>query len=120
MISKLEGPTPIAVPSIAHFAQHYSAKSFAKYDYEELQNSNLYKCPSLPKYNVATIPAIPLLLIHGGNDALADRKDVNPLVQLLKFQLEVALLSNYGHLDFVLGMSVKVDCDNKVLAFLSS
>lgn len=104
--------------SLANDAE-YRTQSFAKYDYGFLKNFQVYNSLFPPSYDVSSIPSIPLLLIHGGNDGLADVEDVSFLLQKLTFAPQAILLPDYGHMDFMIGNTANVDCYSKVLNFLA-
>ncbi|CAM6082899.1 unnamed protein product [Calypogeia fissa] len=111
---------PTATKNVVHFAQQYRTKSFAKYDYGLLQNWEVYNSFFPPSYDISAIPSMPLLLIHGGQDGLADVEDVNLLLQQLTFLPQVVLLPDYAHMDFMIGMTAQVDCYSRVVTFLGT
>lgn len=81
-----------------------------------------YGEPRPPKYNLGDIPRdFPLFLSYGGKDALSDGKDVETLLDYLKFhdvgKLHVQYIKNYAHADFIMGVNAKDLVYNQVISF---
>ncbi|KAL2649987.1 hypothetical protein R1flu_018115 [Riccia fluitans] len=108
-----------ATKNLAHFAQQYRTNSFSKYDYGFWGNLVRYRSFSPPEYDLRKFPQVPLLLIHGGNDGLADKEDVELFVQSLTFSPQVLYFPDYGHLDFAVSYRANSDVYHKILDFLS-
>ncbi|KAH9792024.1 triacylglycerol lipase 2 [Citrus sinensis] len=75
-----------------------------------------------PIYNISNIPHdLPLFVSYGGNDALADVRDVENLLDSFKFhdgdKLGVQFIKSYGHADFIMGINAKDIVYNQVVAF---
>lgn len=85
---------------------------FSKYNYgNPATNREHYGVPEPPVYDLQTsIPKhFPLLLCHGGVDALGDPKDVYRILSILKSHKNIheIYIDHYAHLDFINGMTAK-------------
>lgn len=93
------------------------------YDYgNEDENNKHYGQPTPPVYNMKNIPKdFPLLLSHGGADALSDVKDVQHLVDNLKDhdkdKIVVQYIDNYAHADYVMGVNARETVYEPLMAF---
>ncbi|XP_047310839.1 triacylglycerol lipase 2-like [Impatiens glandulifera] len=119
-------PQPTATKNVIHLAQTVRSGILSKYDYgNALSNIVHYGQFSPPIYNLANIPHnFPLFLSYGGNDYLSDTEDVNNLLHTLRDhdrdKITVHYVPNYGHVDFVLGLTAKDVVFNQVVAFLNN
>lgn len=94
---------------------------FCKYDYGFFGNLEKYNSLIPPDYNISAIPAsLPILLAHGGNDALADPEDVKVLIKALQGTPEILNVPNYAHDDFVLSTTARSDVYTQVLKFFQA
>lgn len=78
-----------------------------------------------PVYNLSNIPrSFPLFLSYGGMDALSDVHDVQLLLDDLKFhdvdKMSVQFIKDYGHADFIMGISAKDVVYSAVVSFFKS
>lgn len=94
----------------------------SKYDYGSDYNLAHYGEAKPPKYNLTNIPRyFPLFLSYGGQDALSDGKDVETLLDALKFhdvnKLTVQYIKNYAHADFIMGITAKDLVYNQIISF---
>lgn len=98
----------------------------AKYDYGNSDfNVEHYGESKPPHYNLALIPKdLPLFLSYGGQDALSDVRDVETLLDSLKLhdadKLSVQYIKDYGHADFIMGVTAKDIVYNQILTFFKS
>jgi len=91
------------------------------YDHGFWNNIKKYKSLSPPEYDVSAIPAtLPILLAHGGKDALADTDDVTELIQNLQGTPQVIFLPQYAHADFVMGTNASADVYTPLMAFFQA
>ncbi|KAG0503096.1 hypothetical protein HPP92_003168 [Vanilla planifolia] len=117
-------PQPTSMKNMVHLAQTFRDGILRKYDYgSNVTNFERYGQHTPPVYNLSNIPnSLPLFLGHGGKDFLADVKDVEHLLDNLKFhdpdQLSVHYVQEYAHEDFVLGVSAKHMVYESVMTFL--
>ena len=63
---------------------------------------------------------LPILLAHGGKDALADTDDVAQLIKNLRGAPQVIYLPLYAHADFVMGTNASADVYTPVIAFFQA
>lgn len=78
-----------------------------------------------PAYDLGNIPRdFPLFLSYGGQDALADIKDVETLLDGLKFhdvdKLHVQYIKDYAHADFIMGITAKDIVYNQIIKFFTN
>lgn len=91
------------------------------YDHGFWNNIKKYHSLFPPEYDVAAIPpTLPILLAHGGEDALADTDDVVDLIRNLQGTPQVIYLPQYAHADFVMGTNASVDVYAPVIAFFQA
>ncbi|KAM3393762.1 triacylglycerol lipase 2 [Capsicum galapagoense] len=115
-------PQPTSTKNMVHLAQTVRDGTLSKYDYGSNYNLAHYGEPRPPKYNLGDIPRnFPLFLSYGGKDALSDGKDVETLLDYLKFhdvgKLHVQYIKNYAHADFIMGVNAKDLVYNQVISF---
>lgn len=107
--------------NLAHMAQMVRSGKFCMYDHGFMNNMKKYNSLSPPEYDVSAIPAtLPILLAHGGKDALADPDDVAELIQNLQGTPQVIFLPQYAHADFVMGTSAGADVYTPLIAFFQA
>jgi lysosomal acid lipase/cholesteryl ester hydrolase len=112
-------PHPSSVKNLRHLFQMIRKGTFAKYDYGPFKNRKLYGQLKPPAFDLSQIPKrLPLWISYGGNDGLADEKDVQRTLKELQCKPELLYLENYGHIDFVLSTSAKEDIYNHMIGFL--
>lgn len=99
-------PAGTSMKNIFHFAQLIQDGEFRQYDYGFFGNSYMYHSWSAPKYDLTKVD-LPIVLISGDNDWLADPQDVawlrNQLPQVISHQR----IKKYNHLDFIWGLSAR-------------
>ncbi|KAM0945441.1 putative triacylglycerol lipase [Dioscorea sansibarensis] len=104
---------------------HLSQSTVAKYDYDDVKmNMDHYGQPTPPAYNLSAIPLdLPLFLIYGGMDSLADVDDLVELLFELRFhnndRLKLHFQPDYSHVDFIMGFNAKEEIYDHVLEFMS-
>lgn len=98
----------------------------AKYDYgNACSNMKHYGVANPPTYNMSNIPEnLPLFLSYGGKDALSDVKDVQNLLNSLKFhdrdKLNVQFVKNFAHADFIIGVTANNIVYSQMMAFFQN
>ncbi|XP_059282744.1 triacylglycerol lipase 2-like [Lycium ferocissimum] len=117
-----EEPQSTSTKNMVHLAQTVRDGILSKYDYGSNYNLAHYGEAKPPKYNLANIPRdLPLFLSYGGQDALSDGKDVETLLDYLKFhdvdKLHVQYIKNYAHADFIMGITAKDLVYNQIISF---
>ncbi|XP_072992570.1 triacylglycerol lipase 2 [Typha latifolia] len=116
-------PQPTSTKTMIHLAQTFRDGVLTKYNYERKDlNVENYGQSTPPVYNMSNIPNdLPLFLSYGGEDSLSDVRDVELLLDDLKFhdgdKLTVQFVKDYAHADFVMGISAKQIVYEAVVAF---
>uniref|UniRef100_A0A6P8IGI2 Lipase n=1 Tax=Actinia tenebrosa TaxID=6105 RepID=A0A6P8IGI2_ACTTE len=94
-------PAGTSVKNLIHFAQLHRSGKFQMYDYgSEEKNQKHYGQGTPPEYDVSSV-AVPTALYWGGNDDLADPKDVKSLMKKLPHQMYNKFIPEWNHLDFI-------------------
>ncbi|XVE84141.1 hypothetical protein DITRI_Ditri16bG0145900 [Diplodiscus trichospermus] len=98
----------------------------AKYNYGRPDyNLMHYGDAKPPVYNISNIPHdLPIFISYGGQDALSDVRDVQLLLDSLKFhdvdKLMIQHIKDYAHADFIMGINAKDIVYNKVVQFFEN
>lgn len=87
---------------IIHFLQGIKADKFQKYDYGPDGNMKRYNQTTPPEYHPQNM-AVPVAMFYGDNDFLADRTDVQYLLDNLPNIVHQRELPNWNHVDFIIG-----------------
>ncbi|KAL5253872.1 hypothetical protein ACHWQZ_G013589 [Mnemiopsis leidyi] len=98
-------PAGTSVRNMIHWAQLLRAKQLQRYDYGTPdENMKHYNSTTPPVYDISGLD-VPTALFSGGNDFLADPRDVAWLEGQLRPEIVVknVFYDNYNHLDFVWG-----------------
>ncbi|KAF7494001.1 Gastric triacylglycerol lipase [Sarcoptes scabiei] len=114
-----------AVPSstwlFAHLAQMVQSNRYGMMDFGIEENLNRYGQRQPPDYPIGEIRSKNIALFYSENDALADRLDVQRLIE----SLNITLLDNYlvpfpkwNHQDFQLGMTQGLYINQRLLRLL--
>lgn len=116
-------PQPTSTKNMVHLAQTVRDGVLSKYDYGRSDyNLAYYGETRPPQYNLGNIPRdLPLFLSYGGKDALSDSKDVETLLDYLKFhdvdKLHVQYIKNYAHADFIMATNANDLVYNQIISF---
>lgn len=114
-------PHPSSTKNLHHLFQMIRTGDFAMYDYGLLGNLKRYGHLRPPSFNLADIPkSLPLWMAYGGNDALADIRDVKHTISELQSKPELLYLEPYGHIDFILSVDAKGDVYDQLIGFFKS
>lgn len=114
-------PHPSSAKNLNHLFQMIRKGAFAKYDYGMLKNMRLYRSFKPPTFDLSLIPkSLPLWMVYGGNDRLADVTDFQLTLKELPCRKELLYLDNYGHVDVLLSVTAKEDVYDHMIEFLSS
>jgi len=101
-----ESPADTSVKNMAHWAQGVRRDKWEMYDYgTKEKNMEYYGVPEPPLYYLANV-TVPTALYSGGNDYLADPKDVERLVSELNpdILIDHIVIDDFAHCDFIWGM----------------
>jgi len=99
-------PAGTSMKNVLHFAQLVQGGHFQKYDYGYFGNTYMYRSWKPPKYDLSKVK-IPLALISGTHDWLADPEDVAWLRSQLPQVISHQKIDKYNHLDFIWGLSAR-------------
>ncbi|XP_055803653.1 triacylglycerol lipase 2-like [Solanum dulcamara] len=116
-------PQPTSTKNFVHLAQTVRDGILRKYDYGGIINNLAhYGEAQPPQYNLGNIPRdLPLFLSYGGQDALSNTKDVETLLDLLKYHdvgnLHVQYVKDFAHADFIIGTTAKDIVFNQIVTF---
>lgn len=108
------------------FLKKFAAIRFgklAKFDYGSVKsNMEHYGKATPPIYNMSNIPKnLPLFLSYGGKDKLSDTKDVQILLDSLRFhdvdKLDIQFVKEFAHADFIMGVTANNVVYNQMMAF---
>ncbi|XP_039120885.1 triacylglycerol lipase 2-like [Dioscorea cayenensis subsp. rotundata] len=116
-------PQSTSTKTMVHLAQTFRDGVLTKFNYENtVVNLEHYGQAKPPVYNISNIPDnLSLFLSYGGKDSLSDVKDVQLLLDDLKFhngdKLVVHYVEDFAHADFVMGVDAKEMVYNAVISF---
>ncbi|EYU34800.1 hypothetical protein ABFS82_11G136400 [Erythranthe guttata] len=116
-------PQSTATKNLVHLAQTVRDGTLSKYDYGNANFNMLHYGQSKPPvYDLAKIPHdLPIFISYGGQDSLADVKDVATLLDSLKLhdveKLHVQYIKDFAHADFIMGVTAKDIVYNQIIAF---
>lgn len=97
-------PNPTSVKNMVHWTQGVQENVFQMYDYGDKGNMQHYNQSTPPKYDLTKFPTnLPTALFCGGEDYLADPKDVQHLLALLPVTPYVHYEPTYAHEDPLIG-----------------
>lgn len=116
--------TPILCMTLLYAAVRHGV--LAKFNYVRPDYNILhYGQVTPPVYNLSNIPHdLPLFISYGGQDALSDVRDVENLLDQLKFhdvdKRSVQFVKEYAHADYIMGFNAKDIVYNSVISFFNS
>lgn len=95
--------------------------TFARYDYGRSKNIRRYGQFKPPNFDLSRIPkSLPMWMGYGANDDLADLTDFQHTLRELESQPELLYLENYGHMDFLMGVTANRDVYDDMIEFFGS
>ena len=98
-------PDGTSVKNMIHYAQGVQSNLFQAYDYGTPEQNQLhYNQTTPPLYSVRQMK-IPTAIFWGGEDWLADPKDVEYLFDNIESLVYQKYVSDYNHLDFIWAMT---------------
>lgn len=108
-------PAGTSVKNMVHYAQMYKYKKFQMFDYGSPEkNRQHYGMDTPPQYNASAVD-VPVAIYWGGNDWLADPKDVKRLKQVLPKMWYDKYIEGWQHLDFIWGLDAAPQVYNDVI-----
>ena len=94
-------PAGTSVQNVLHYGQMITSRKFQAYDFGRKKNLAKYGQPKPRKYKVSL--TTPVYAYSGGQDWLADPKDVKWLISKVPHLLHHKIIPKYNHLDFIWG-----------------
>ncbi|XP_022773648.1 triacylglycerol lipase 2-like [Durio zibethinus] len=119
-------PQSTATKNLVHLAQTVRDGVIAKYNYGRPDyNLMRYGEAKPPIYNISNIPRdLPIFISYGGQDALSDVRDVQLLLDSLKFhdvdKLMIQYIKDYAHADFIMGINANDFVYNQIIQFFKN
>ncbi|CAI8590150.1 unnamed protein product [Vicia faba] len=119
-------PQSTSTKNMVHLAQIVRHGVLAKFNYERPDYNIVHYGQVVPPiYNLSNIPHdLPLFISYGGQDALSDVRDVENLLDKLKFhdvdKRSVQFVKEYAHADYIMGFNAKDIVYNSVISFFNS
>ncbi|KAL6533475.1 hypothetical protein OROMI_027587 [Orobanche minor] len=114
---------PSSTKNMVHLSQGVRSGVVAKYDYGVVMNLQNYGAAQPPVYDLSKIPSdFPLFISYGGQDAMADVKDVGILLDILRSthdedKMEVRYIEEYAHVDFIMAVNANGRVYNHIVDF---
>ncbi|XP_031565908.1 gastric triacylglycerol lipase-like [Actinia tenebrosa] len=113
-------PAGTSVKNMYHYAQSYRSKKFQKFDYGTVGNRIKYGQDTPPLYNLSTF-TVPTELYSGGEDWLADPKDVSLLCKAItKTVVYHEYIKAWQHLDFIWGLDAASLVYDKIVKHINA
>ncbi|ESO98618.1 hypothetical protein LOTGIDRAFT_142588, partial [Lottia gigantea] len=115
-------PSGTSVRNLIHYAQGVRTDTFQKFDFRSAEeNIRHYGQPTPPVYHPEEMQT-PVAIFRGNNDYLADPTDVQWLLPKLQNVVFDKDITEWEHMDFVLGMDAPYQCydDIKRLIFTNN
>ncbi|KAF7128102.1 hypothetical protein RHSIM_Rhsim11G0159500 [Rhododendron simsii] len=114
-------PHPSSSKNLNHLFQMIRKGTFARYDYGRSKNIRRYGQFEPPSFDLSRIPkSLPMWMGYGANDDLADLTDFQHTLRELESQPELLYLENYGHVDFLMGVTANRDVYDDMIEFFRS
>ncbi|GBG75429.1 hypothetical protein CBR_g20059 [Chara braunii] len=109
-----------SVRNLAHLSQMIRSGTFCRYNFGWFSNVRHYGYFYPPIYPLSNVPiSLPMMLLFGGADSLADPYDVAHLMISLPQIPRLVYLSRYAHMDFIVGINGAEDFFDQIFDFLN-
>ncbi|CAD0199428.1 unnamed protein product [Chrysodeixis includens] len=101
-------PAGASTKQLEHYSQSVISGKFARFDYGEFKNFEVYGSKSPPEYQVEKV-SVPVAIFYADNDWLAAPEDVDALRKRLKTVVEYYKVPHlfFNHVDFLYARDVK-------------
>ncbi|KAF7644385.1 hypothetical protein LDENG_00222810 [Lucifuga dentata] len=110
-------PAGTSVQNIIHWAQAVHGGKLMAYDYGAAGNMVHYNQSTPPEYRVEDMK-VPTALFSGGQDTLADPKDVAVLLTQVSNLVFHKHIGHWDHLDFIWGLDAPQEMFSSILKLL--
>jgi lysosomal acid lipase/cholesteryl ester hydrolase len=114
-------PGGTSVQNVRHWAQMIRRNLFSMYSFgSKSKNMQHYNQTEPPMYPIAQYPTtLPTAIIYGGTDKLANKNDVENLIQQLPAKPVITkYLAPYAHMDFPWGLTAIADFGSEVMMMM--
>uniref|UniRef100_A0A667YHQ4 Lipase n=1 Tax=Myripristis murdjan TaxID=586833 RepID=A0A667YHQ4_9TELE len=110
-------PAGTSVQNMVHWAQLVNAGKFMAYNYGRAGNMAHYNQSTPPEYHVRDVK-VPTAVFSGGQDTLADPKDVAVLLTQVSNLTFHKHIEHWDHLDFIWGLDAPQEMFHDILKLL--
>ncbi|XP_062234437.1 gastric triacylglycerol lipase [Platichthys flesus] len=110
-------PAGTSVQNMVHWAQHIHGGKLTAFDFGAEGNVRHYNQSTPPQYNVQDMK-VPTALFSGGQDTLADPKDVAVLLTQVSNLIYHQHIEHWEHLDFIWGLDAPEQMFPSILKLL--
>ncbi|XP_050521584.1 lipase 3-like [Daktulosphaira vitifoliae] len=113
-------PAGTSIKLMEHYAQIIMSEGFRKFDYGPTQNMKVYNCTTPPSYKLESIK-VPMSIMYGENDILADPADVLKLKERLPNIINFIKIDNpwFNHVDFLWSKGVNFYVNDRVITLFN-
>ncbi|XP_073773636.1 gastric triacylglycerol lipase isoform X1 [Danio rerio] len=110
-------PAGTSVQNMIHWAQAVKSSKLMAYDYGRAGNMAHYNQSTPPLYNIQDM-TVPTAVWSGGQDTLADPKDVALLLTQIPKLVYKRDIKHWEHLDFIWGMDAPQEMYEKMIEIM--
>ncbi|XP_066521447.1 lysosomal acid lipase/cholesteryl ester hydrolase-like [Hoplias malabaricus] len=110
-------PAGTSVQNMVHWAQALKSGKLMSYDYGKAGNKAHYNQLTPPEYNVKDM-MVPTALWSGGEDILANPRDVAKLRTLIPNLVYHCQVLHWGHLDFIWGLDAPQEMYDQMIQLM--
>ncbi|XP_021094828.1 gastric triacylglycerol lipase isoform X3 [Heterocephalus glaber] len=112
-------PAGTSVQDILHWAQAGRSGKFQAFNWGSPYLNMLHFNQSTPPFYNVTAMSVPIAVWNGGNDLLADPRDVNDLLPKLSNLIYHKEILPYNHLDFIWAMNAPQEIYNEIVSMMA-
>ncbi|XP_003473591.2 gastric triacylglycerol lipase [Cavia porcellus] len=111
-------PAGTSVQDVLHWAQECRSGKFQAFDWGSPYQNMLHFNQSTPPYYNVTAMSVPIAVWNGGQDMLADPRDVANLLPKLSNLIYHKEILPYNHLDFIWAMNAPQEVYNEIVSLM--
>ncbi|KAM4851982.1 gastric triacylglycerol lipase [Thomomys bottae] len=112
-------PAGTSVQDILHWAQAGRSGKFQAFDWGSPYQNILHYNQDIPPYYNVTAMTVPIAVWNGGQDLLADPRDIEMLLPKLSNLIYHKEILPYNHLDFIWAMNAPQEVYNEIVSMLA-